>query len=215
MYPSNDTPTVAKATVKLKSMITTVEEQRKKATLRSNPHNNMNSVIKFKRLSNEAIIPKKQTYGSVGMDLATTGEYEKGPNCVFYYKTGLAVEPPEGYYFEIHPRSSLHKKGWMMVNSIGIIDSDYRGELIVPLIPINIKNIDNSVYSNIEKIDDGYVDTICRFGDIINSKTRIAQLILRKNELIGINVEETNNLTNTERGTGGFGSTDIALTSPL
>jgi len=154
--------------------------------------------IKFKKLSQKAEIPKRETSGAVGLDLATTGDFETGPHGVVYWKTALSVEPPEGYYLEIHPRSSLHKKGWMLVNSTGIIDSDYRGELKIPLIPIDVKNIFNGTETEIE---------IVRSFAKIEPGTRIAQLILRKNELLDVNIEESDTLSETKRGSGGFGST--------
>ena len=178
----------------------------------------MSNVIKFKKLSEEAVIPKRETDGSVGMDLSTTGKFDKGTNNVYYWKTGLSVEPPEGCYFEIHPRSSLHKKGWMLVNSTGIIDTDYRGELIVPLLPI-YKNITprNVPFTNSVQIEEHPTTGGGIFGEqrsdiqqiMLEPKTRIAQLILRKNELVGMDIKEMQDLTNTKRGSGGFGSTDI------
>ena len=160
----------------------------------------MSNAIKFKKLNENALIPTRETPGSVGLDLATTGDYTEGKDVV-YWKTGLAVQPPKGYYLEIHPRSSLHKKGWMLVNSTGIIDSDYRGELIIALIPINIKlNLDNQNKAS------EYCDR-CWKNNLIKPQTRIAQLILRKNELIDVDIETVEELSNTERGEGGFGST--------
>lgn len=171
----------------------------------------MSKAIKFKKLDPDALIPTRETPGSTGLDLATTGEYTEGKDVV-YWKTGLAVQPPKGYYLEIHPRSSLHKKGWMLVNSTGIIDSDYRGELIIALVPIKVKaNLD--VHVEIEEGDcNGYGEVSGHCGRcwkdiLISPKTRIAQLILRKNELVGVEIDTVEELSETERGEGGFGST--------
>jgi len=153
--------------------------------------------IKFKKLNNDAILPKKASLNAIGLDVSTTGEYDYcKSNNVVYWKTGLSVEPPTGYYFQLHARSSLHKMGWMLANSVGIIDPDYRGEIIIALQPIShsITNEDGNLEFDINLIDKG---------------TRIAQLILCKNELIPFEITEVTNLSKTDRGNGGFGSTGL------
>lgn len=152
--------------------------------------------IKFKKIDSDAIIPHKATPDSIGLDLCTTGKhfFDNNPdNNTVYWNTGLSVEPPNGYYFQIHARSSLHKKGWMLANSVGIIDPDYRGELIIALKP-----------SNIETDDDGY---IVNNWTPIEAGTRIAQLILCKNYMSEFSIDEVDELSKTIRGDGGFGST--------
>lgn len=155
--------------------------------------------IKFKKLTSKATIPTKATPGSVALDVSTTGEFFFGTgdytDSVVYWKTGLSVQPPEGYYFELHARSSLHKKGWKLANSVGIIDADYRGELILAMHPYDRetnKHHGYSIFDDAEKLTHG---------------TRVAQLILRKNYLPDFEVVEVDNLTETDRGNGGFGST--------
>ena len=140
----------------------------------------INGRISFKKLDPRAIIPKRATKGSVGLDL-TFIDY-KSIGSIIYLNTGLAVQPPSGFYFEIHARSSLHKKGWMLANSVGIIDPDYRGELIVAVRPIGSTK-----------------------PELIKPGTRVAQLILRKSFMEHINIVEEE-LCETER-MGGFGST--------
>ena len=144
---------------------------------------NSHNSISFKKLDPRAIIPKRATKNSVGLDLTFVDQNFVG--LFKYLHTGLAVQPPSGFYFEIHARSSLHKKGWMLANSVGIIDPDYRGELVIAICPINpvIK------------------------PDPLIPGIRVAQLILRKSFMEDTYiVEEEEELCKTERK-GGFGST--------
>lgn len=145
-------------------------------------------VLKFKRLHPDALLPAYATPGSAGMDICfQSGEFENdqvtlwaGDRSIF--PTGLAVEIPEGYELQCRPRSGLAAKaGIMVVNSPGTIDSDYRGEIKVILLNTGGREVN---FKN---------------GD------RIAQLVLAKTPKLPIfEVEE---LTDTERGLGGFGST--------
>ena len=93
--------------------------------------------LKFTRLSPLAEIPRP--LGGTGLGLLTTGEFEKDPGGteVVYWKTGLAVEPPPGHYVEICP-AGLHKAGWVMADSPIAIDPAFRGEIKVPLLPIDL-----------------------------------------------------------------------------
>ena len=146
----------------------------------------MKRVITFKKLDPNAVVPKRATSHSVGLDLTAIGfksSEHTDPNIV-YVRTGLAVEPPSGWFFELHARSSLHKSGWMLANSVGIIDPDYRGELIIALCPVST--------ATPTKIEPG---------------TRIAQLVLKKSDLADMTIIESDVLTETDRGSGGFGST--------
>lgn len=138
------------------------------------------SPIIFKKLDERATIPTRGTPNSVGLDLSTI-EYVETEKLV-YVHTGLAVQPPVGYFFEIHARSSLHKSGWMLANSVGIIDPDYRGELVIAL------------------------KRIGTWSSPIQPNTRIAQLVLKKSDLHMFPIVE-GELSTTERGSGGFGST--------
>lgn len=141
--------------------------------------------IKFKKLDPTAVIPTRGSAHAVGLDLSIVGFKPSDTDSnVVYFRTGLAAEPPVGYYFEIHARSSLHKWGWTLANSVGIIDSDYRGELLVAVAPVS-----NGAP---KKPEPG---------------TRIAQLVLRRDETCnGVEIVEAE-LTKTQRGEGGFGST--------
>ena len=140
--------------------------------------------IRIKKLNPEATIP---TYGSeyaAGADLYAclfdTVTIEPGDT--FLVKTGIKVEIPEGYAGLIYARSGLAtKKGLAPANKVGVIDSDYRGEIMVSL-----HNHSNSAQT-------------------IQPKERIAQLVITP-YIKGI-FDEVDELTDTVRGEGGFGST--------
>lgn len=136
-------------------------------------------ILKIKLLNNKAIIPYYASSMDVGLDIHLTHKI-KEENGISYFGTGLSIEPPDGYYMEIHPRSSLPSKGWMLANSTGIIDPGYRGELIVALIPVE------------ESLD-------------ISFPAKYVQLILRQIYRPRISIED--NLSVTDRGNAGFGST--------
>lgn len=84
--------------------------------------------IKIKRHSQEALVPKTQTAGSIGFDLAATEEITIPAGEVAYVPLGWAMRVPEGYWLMLAPRSSLHKQGLMLINSIGIVDSDFSAD---------------------------------------------------------------------------------------
>ena len=89
---------------------------------------------KIKKLHKDAVIPKYETVGSVGMDLTAVSKgYDEHGNVV--YGTGLAIQIPEGYYADLRPRSSISKYDLVLANSVGTIDADYRGELILKFKP--------------------------------------------------------------------------------
>jgi dUTP pyrophosphatase len=138
--------------------------------------------IKFKVLNGNVYVPKYQTDGAVGLDLQANENSTIWPRERALISTGLSVEIPEGYEGQVRPRSGIAvKHGVTVLNSPGTIDSDYRGELKVCLI-----NHGSSAYQ-------------IKIGD------RIAQLVIcpvAKPAILQIN-----ELSGTERGTGGFGST--------
>lgn len=139
--------------------------------------------LKFKKLHPDAVIPQYQTEGAAGFDLVTVEEAVSPAGKTILLKTGLAVEVPPGYELQIRPRSGISlKTGLMIKNSPGTIDSDYRGEIGI------------IVYNNGE-----------RYGHCINKGERIAQAVLKRVERAEI--FEVMELSDTERGVGGFGST--------
>ena len=135
--------------------------------------------VKIKRLNENAIIPRYAKEGDAGLDLTATSvaEDDKG-NIV--YGTGIAVEIPKGYVGLVFPRSSIANKSLTLTNSVGVIDSGYRGEIM-----FKFKNFDDYV-------------SIYKVGE------RIGQLIIMPYPTIEF--EEVDKLSETERGTGGYGS---------
>lgn len=144
--------------------------------------------VKIKKLSKDAVIPKYAHDTDAGLDLtATSKEYKDG---VYIYGTGLAIEIPKGYVGLIFPRSSNYKQDLWLTNSVGVIDSGYRGE-----IKFMFKDV--------------LVDKIISPGELNEHKTwqvgdRIGQLIIMPYP--SINLVEVDKLSDSDRGTGGFGS---------
>jgi dUTP pyrophosphatase len=130
-------------------------------------------------------LPKYETSQSAGMDLRAylpEGPVTLNPMERRLVKTGLFMELPAGYEAQVRPRSGLAlKKGITVLNSPGTIDADYRGEICVILI-----NLSNEPF-------------------VINDGERIAQMVIARHEQADI--VEVKELSDTERGTGGFGHT--------
>ena len=138
--------------------------------------------VKFKKLNEEAIIPEFKTAGSAGMDITSIEDVTLNPGQFKIVKTGLACAIGEGYEVQIRPRSGMAcKYGITVINTPGTIDSDYRGEIGVGLINLSAGQFD------------------------INKGDRIAQLVVNKIEQPEIEIVDE--LDETERGAGGFGST--------
>lgn len=130
----------------------------------------------------EAVLPSQSRVTDAGHDLTIIKKVKNMTPKVSLYDTGLRVRVPHGYYTEIVPRSSLSKSGYMLANSIGVIDRGYHGNLLIAL----------------AKIDDEVPPLSLPF--------RCCQLIFRKQEFLRI--EEIDiDLEETSRGAGGFGST--------
>lgn len=138
-------------------------------------------VIKIKKLVEQAVIPSYSKEGDAGLDLTavSVNTTDNGDYGFIEYDTGLAVEIPEGYVGLVYPRSSISKTGLILANSVGVIDSNYRGS-----VKCRFKAIPNS--------------TIYNVGD------RIAQLIIQP--IPNIEFEVVDELSDTTRGDDGFGS---------
>jgi len=148
--------------------------------------------LRFKKLHPEAKIPYYATSGSAGMDVCTVEPIAIGWGQVVVVNTGLAVEIPEGYELQVRPRSgSAMRRGLTVVNSPGTIDEDFRGP---------IKVILTVVRSPEELALDGMEHPLH-----LDAGERIAQLVLKKVERLPI--VEVTELSETERGEGGLGST--------
>ena len=148
--------------------------------------------IKIKKLHENAVVPKYAKSGDAGLDLtATTYEHVNGRHV---YGTGLAIEIPEGYVGLIFPRSSICKKDLRLTNSVGVIDSGYRGEIKFFFENDNMESSELHMFQT----GAGYRRAMYKIGD------RIGQLIVLPYPKIEF--EEVTDLSNTERGKGGFGS---------
>ena len=138
--------------------------------------------LKFKKVHQDVPTPIFATSGSAAFDVTSTLCGSVWSNTSRVFPTGLKFEIPEGYRLEVHVRSSLgFKSDVRLSNCTGIIDADYRGELMVKL------------------FNDGEQAFHVKAGD------RIAQCILVKNEVFEL--KEVDTLSTTNRGEGGFGST--------
>ena len=142
--------------------------------------------ILIKRLSKDVALPKYETEGSSGLDLAANIDKQIKilPGKSEIISTGLAVAIPKNFEIQIRPRSGLAAKNQISVlNTPGTIDSDYRGELKVILINLSDKNF------------------------IVEKGLRIAQMVLCP--IVKAKLKEVESLEDTKRGSGGFGSTGV------
>ena len=96
--------------------------------------------MNIKKLSDKAVIPSKGSVGAAGYDLYTTESYELKPGERKAFKTDIALAIPEGFYGRVAPRSGLAVKHGLDVLA-GVIDSDYRGEILVALINLGDKPV--------------------------------------------------------------------------
>ena len=150
--------------------------------------------VKIKKLHPNAVIPQYAKAGDAGMDLVATSIISDTPTHVTY-GTGLAMEIPEGFVGLVFPRSSIRKTTLALSNSVGVVDSGYRGELQATF---NKLNGSEQFYDEV-KATTGLSNTLYSVGD------RIAQIIILPYPQIEFT--EVEELSNTERGEGGFGST--------
>ena len=141
-------------------------------------------IVNIKRIHPEAVIPSYAKNGDAGMDLIATSIISETPSQITY-GLGIALEIPEGFVGLVFPRSSIRKTRLQLSNSVGVIDSGYRGELQATF---------NKITTTIENQKNDY-----KVGD------RVCQIIIIPHPPIEFN--EVNELSNTERGEGGFGST--------
>jgi dUTP pyrophosphatase len=139
-----------------------------------------NMKIKFKKLHSEAVTPTYSKRGDAGLDLTAVSEEWNEDNSIVTYGTGLAIEIPEGYVGLLFPRSSVFKTSLNLSNSVGILDSGYRGEIMFK-------------YRYLEE------------GMVYDVKDRVGQLLILPYP--SIELEEAEELSSTERGEGGYGST--------
>jgi dUTP pyrophosphatase len=139
--------------------------------------------VKIKLLNENAVVPEYQTDGAVAVDLVATSETINVEKGYISYGTGIAIEIPEGHEAQIRPRSSIRDKDLFLCNSPGTIDFDFRGEVFVtfkPTRPMKARKY--------------------QVGE------RIAQLVICP--IVKVKFTVVDELTETKRGSGGFGSTN-------
>lgn len=140
------------------------------------------TLVKIKKNHPKAVVPKYQKVGDAGLDLVATRIVEESLYKITY-GTGISMEIPHGYVGLVYPRSSVRNKDLILSNSVGVIDSGYRGEIM----------------ATFRKTLDNYEGNIYEVGD------RICQIIIVPYPLIDF--VEVDELSDSDRGDGGFGST--------
>lgn len=138
--------------------------------------------LKIKKLSESAVMPEYKTDGASGMDLSSTERVTLMPFERKLVPTGLAIQLEQGFEAQLRPRSGTSiKHGLTLVNCVGTIDSDYTGEIFIPMI-----NLSSTPYT-------------------IEIGERVAQMVIARYTSVGVKIVDE--LDETERGSGGFGST--------
>lgn len=159
--------------------------------------------VKIKKLVPKGVIPKYAKDGDAGLDLVATSYNHDGEN--FVYGTGLAIEIPRGYVGLLFPRSSIANKPQFLTNSVGVIDSGYRGEVTMKFDSTYNFYIEDNIakyHEEYENVKEDEPMDIYKVGD------KIGQLIIIPYpEIEFIEVDE---LLDSERGIGGYGSTDLS-----
>ena len=151
--------------------------------------------VNVKKLDSNAVIPTYAKHGDAGMDLtATSKEYDEHGNVC--YGTGLAFEIPNGFVGLLFPRSSNTKKDLILGNSVGVIDSGYRGEVVLKFKPLAYKG----------ETEDGKYELSLDHVVDYSVGDRVGQIVIMPVPQIEFNVVDE--LSTTDRGVGGFGSTD-------
>jgi dUTP pyrophosphatase len=139
-------------------------------------------MLPIRRLRPDAVLPARAYAGDAGLDLAACERVELGPGDRAVVSTGLAVAIPDGYAGFVQPRSGLAaRNGISVVNSPGLVDSGYRGEVLVVLL-----------------------NTDAREPFVVEPGMRIAQLVVLP--VAGVDVEEVGELPASQRGARGHGS---------
>jgi len=170
--------------------------------------------VRVKKLTENAVIPTYAHDTDAGMDLyAASKSFDDYGNMVI--GTGIAVEIPKGYVGLVFPRSSICQHYCYMPNSVGVIDSDFRGEITFKFAAKHISIVNKSLWKRLRLLfagkadenENGNVDMYNWWGNRYQYQIgdRIGQLIIMpypKVQLI-----ESDELSTTERGTGGYGST--------
>ena len=141
--------------------------------------------VRFKKLVDTAVNPSYAKPGDAGLDMTAIGSRIDTENNFIEYFTGIAVEVPEGHVGLLFPRSSTSKTDLRLANCVGVVDSGYRGE-----ISFRYKFPKDVFFAKLKRFQDG---------------DRVGQLVIMPYPQI--EMEESDTLSDTERGEGGYGST--------
>jgi dUTP pyrophosphatase len=150
--------------------------------------------VKIQKISPLAKIPSYAKEGDAGMDVIATSIISDTPTQITY-GLGIALEIPNGFVGLVFPRSSIRKTGLQLSNSVGVIDSGYRGELQATF---------NKVFGGEGMYDEMKVNQM-QPNDYYKIGDRVAQIMIIP--FPPIEFEQVTQLSETERGDGGFGST--------
>lgn len=151
--------------------------------------------VKIKKLDEMAQVPQYAKDSDAGMDLVAISKVET-PDYI-EYGTGLAMEIPEGYVGLLFPRSSISKHDLQLANSVGVIDSGYRGEVKVRFNVVQNDPIQPNLFENI-------TGRVQKSSTVYEISDKVAQIIIMPYPKIEFEVADE--LSETARGAGGFGS---------
>lgn len=170
-------------------------------------------LVRIKKLVPEAVVPTYAKPGDAGMDLTCVSRHFDAEGNVVY-GTGLAFEIPKGYVGLLFPRSSNAKQDLLLSNSVGVLDSGYRGEVFFKFKPSAFFADDSySEPGEIGRVSDNFDFTLLPYGFNQDSEygfqayevgDRIGQILIMPYPTIEFKEEEE--LSSTERGDGGYGS---------
>jgi dUTP pyrophosphatase len=160
-------------------------------------------LVKIKKLTHDADIPSYANTGDAGLDLTATRISENSVDPYIECGTGIAIEIPEGYVGLVFARSSISKKRLVLANGVGVIDSGYRGEII-----LRFKRVGDLVDPTEEETVEGFWEKVEEHveKEVFVPGEKIGQLIIIPYPKIEL--QEVTELSATERGDDGFGSTD-------
>jgi dUTP pyrophosphatase len=149
--------------------------------------------VLFKKIDKDAKVPQQATSGSAGWDFYTTRievDFIDDKHVYVVGYTGIAVEVPKGYFLGLFVRSGVSKKGFSLANSVGVVDSDYRGEIVFHFRGF-LKEMARSCVELLHK-------------ECLNRP--VQGILIPYKDMKFVEVEE---LSETKRGSGGFGSTGV------
>ena len=184
---------------------------------------NKKGEIKVKKLSEDAALPSRAHETDAGFDVVCVDDgvpafSDDGKLLYLEYHTGIAIEPPAGYSVAIYPRSNISKYDLALANSIGLIDNSYRGEIILRFkvvgrpgfnsVPqIRTEDSNDVVIGARANTPDGARKVIENNFKVYHKGDKIGQLVIHK-DMPNFSMVEVDEIDETKRGAGGFGSSD-------